>query len=197
MTGSRSYVFLAACFSLILVVGWAARADTSDKTLPNIGTVQVGKVTYVPPETKRDGGIERMLKKEYGHDYLKGARYWYNHVHLTSPTQTEVFVMAYGAGMSGTGGYSGLLLGVKGDKYVKLGRFYLVRPPVLISDHKTDGWSDIVFHVSGGGLPPGYVFCTWNGKSYDQGQPTHEAATLNGTAILSHDVQPNYGVLIH
>ena len=43
-----------------------------------------------------------------------------------------------------------------GDSYRLITDIALARNPIIVSDHKTNGWKDLIMFVAGGGTLPGY-----------------------------------------
>jgi hypothetical protein len=73
-------------------------------------------------------------------------------------------------------------------------RSTLIRPPVTVSETKTNGWHDLIITVSGGGIPAKTVALKFDGKQYplnpsDQSALSADAAT-EGTVLFPEETKP-------
>src|SRR5436190_6849072 len=108
-------------------------------------------VRRVRSETARDAKLEAAIGVEE-----EGARYYYNKVDLNGDGKPEVLVYVFGKDMCGTGGCDALIFQLVSDKYKMVSDISLVWNPIIVSQHKTHGWNDLIAFVSGGGIIPGY-----------------------------------------
>ncbi len=151
---------------------------------------------YVKSEKKPDAKIEEIIRKEIELDKTGEYKteYYYNFVDLNGDKKNEVLVYVEGFINCGTGGCNSLLLrqNEKGE-YELMTFFSPVRSPIIVSQHKTKGWQDLIFFNSGGGIMKGYYSVSkFNGKSYiDNPTVDDEAAPLKtrvkGIAYLTSE----------
>jgi hypothetical protein len=95
----------------------------------------------------------------------------------------------------GTGGCTMLVLeGQPGNTFRRVSASSLVRPPVTVSNSKTNGWRDLILQVSGGGMPAKTVALKFDGKQYPlnpSDQPALSANALTqGTVLFPEGTQP-------
>ena len=89
----------------------------------------------------------------------------------------------------GSGGCTLLVFAKVGVEYRLAARISPARVPVVVSSRRTNGWSDLVLPVAGGGVRPGYsAVLHFDGKTYPD-NPTVEPAVplrerVDGTAYL-------------
>ncbi len=67
---------------------------------------------------------------------------------------------------SGTSGGSFWVLAKKGREYIKVLETDMTWSPIILLKSKTNGWNDIVYHVTGGGVTPQYVTMTFKHSKY-------------------------------
>lgn len=88
----------------------------------------------------------------------------------------------------GTGGCTLLLSKGHKDNFTIVSRSTLVRGPLLVSDHRTKGWRDLVLEVSGGGKAPKKVALKFNGRKYPLNPPVLPAlpkdAQVSGETVF-------------
>jgi hypothetical protein len=144
-------------------------------------------------EKTRDQKLEAAIfsATEIGDSEDKETRYYYNRVDLNGDKNPEILVYVFGGGNCGTGGCNALLFHKVRGKYKLTVTFGPVRNPIIVSQHKTKGWNDLIFFNSGGGIIPGYFsVCRFNGKNYPD-NPTVERdapplkTRLKGIAYVS------------
>jgi hypothetical protein len=63
------------------------------------------------------------------------------------------------------------------------------RNPIIVTEHRTHGWKDLIMAVSGGGIQPGYyAVLEFNGQQYPENPTVPPAKRLNhsvkGVAFL-------------
>ena len=118
---------------------------------------------------------------------------YYNTVDLDPNINEEYFVELLGRYTSGTGGNTGAWIGVENGKYKILQTFTLLKMPLIISDHKTNGHRDIINASYGGGKH--YLsydtFVFKDGKySLDKSKEIKKLDdTIHGSAIFYNDVE--------
>ncbi|MGL4511409.1 hypothetical protein, partial [Cetobacterium sp.] len=149
-------------------------------------------------ETIRDIGVENAILEAYS--LQKGVDevyYSYVKIDLNNDSVPEYFVYAYGPMLSGSGGGSALILN---SDYKEISRFTLVQTPIIINNHRTKNWKDIIMNVSGGGATPNAAIMKFDGKTYPSNpslQPTlgtHDY--IDGIKIFTENISKNQGFKI-
>jgi hypothetical protein len=115
-------------------------------------------------ETQRDPALEAALLRA-SPDYTRNAvetggmeaRYAYGRVDLNGDGTEEVLAILMGSVFCGTGGCNLLLLKKEEDEYTVVNTFPISRLPIIVSDHKTAGWADLLRPEHGGGAERSYV----------------------------------------
>lgn len=161
--------------------------------------IHLSSLEYIPSETKKDILLEQAIIKEFHlEEYDDDIRYYYNKVDLNDDGNPEIFVYLVGSSVCGTGGCSGAIFNQEGEEYKLLSRFSLVRNPVIISNTKTNGYRDIIMHVSGGGIKSFFAQLKYDGTIYPSNpsiEPEIKPNTkLEGIAIIADDITKNPGI---
>lgn len=128
------------------------------------------------------------IPKEYANNTLL----YYNRVDLDPNLQEEYFVELLGRYTSGTGGNTGVWVGVKNGEYKILQIFTLMKMPLIISDHKTNGHRDLINASYGGGKH----YLSYETLVFKNGKYTLDKSkeikklddTIHGSAIFYNDV---------
>ena len=158
---------VAAAALLLLLPAAAAPLGTQRGPRPVV-------TQEVKPEPARDAKLEAAIKDPDGdgqpdnHD-PEGTfwtRYYYNRVDLNGDGEPEVLVYLFGPYMCGSGGCNTLVFRREGGGYKLVSDIPLTRNPIVVSERKTNGWNDLIFLASGGGIRAHYVVLRFNGKSY-------------------------------
>lgn len=149
-------------------------------------------------ETIKDIGVENAILEAYNLQRgVDPVYYSYVKIDLNSDSIPEYFVYAYGPMLSGSGGGSALILN---SNYKEISRFTLVQTPIIINNHRTKNWKDIIMTVSGGGATPATAIMKFDGKTYPSNpslQPTlgpHDY--VDGIKIFTEDISINKGFKI-
>lgn len=125
-------------------------------------------------------------------DYANNTILYYNTVDLDPNLNEEYFVELLGRYTSGTGGNTGAWLSVENGEYKILQTFTLLKMPLIISEHKTNGHNDLINASYGGGKH--YLsydtFVFKDGKySLDKSKEIKKLdETIHGSAIFYNDV---------
>ena len=131
-------------------------------------------VKRVRSETAPDAKLEEAIGIEE-----EGARYYYNRVDLNGDGKPEVLVYLFGKGMCGTGGCDVAIFQLVKGEYKSVSGTSLVWNPIIVSEHKTHGWNDLIAFVSGGGIIPGYyTMLRFNGRTYPENATVEPAVPL-------------------
>lgn len=118
------------------------------------------------------------------------ARYFDAAADLNGDGKDETVVYATGPAVCGTGGCPVFVFTPTAEGLRLVGDISAARPPVRRSPNNTQGWSDLVVAVGGGGLPSGNVELAFDGTSYPSNAtvpPAKPIADLNGTEVLIAD----------
>ncbi|WP_099189940.1 hypothetical protein [Tepidibacter mesophilus] len=160
--------------------------------------LDLSDVKYVGYETTKDEKLEEAIHKtmpEYDKETFGPVKYYYNKVDLNGDKKEEIFTVLYGSYVSGSGGGTGLLFD---NNYNLVTRFSLVRTPIIISDNKTNGWNDILMHVSGGGVESFYAQMKFDGKTYPSNPSVQSevkpGTKVQGKAIIANEITFNTGI---
>jgi heat shock protein HslJ len=116
------------------------------------------------------------------------GRYVYGRVDLDGDGRDEVFVYLLGSIFCGTGGCNLLLLKSAEEGYSLVNDFPISRLPVIVSEERTAGWSDIFRRESGGGAPPSIVKHTFDGTRYVERDRLPAESVPKGTEVLTGDL---------
>lgn len=156
-------------------------ADTA--WLPE-GAVQMASETE-PNEAVRTAIIDEYMIPE---EEWEATRYYYNYVDLDDDGEKEIFALAVGPSLSGSGGSSALLLEENGEV---IQTFTLVNPPVLVTDEVMNGYRELALVRSGGGAETEVVLLSYGNGAYETVSETEtviDPDLLSGTAILCNDL---------
>jgi hypothetical protein len=162
-------------------------------------------VRRVRPSLIRDASLEAAIASViYGGLAIEESdevRYHYNRVDLNGDKKPEVLVFVFGRGMCGTSGCGALIFRARGRRYELLTEVGPARNPVIVSQHRSRGWNDLVMFVAGGGILPGYyAVLRFDGKTYPENPTVAPAQPLEervkGTAYLVGDYSPDAGMAL-
>jgi hypothetical protein len=155
-------------------------------------------IRTVAPETKHDRKLEEAIQREIGES---SYTYAYNRVKLHNGEASEALVYMPGADFCGSGGCTCFIFAARGGEYRLVSRLSLTRPPIVVSSHRTNGWSDLVVFVSGGGIQPGYyAVLPFDGAKYPDNPTVNPAAPLKervgGVAYLAGADSPKFDIVV-
>lgn len=141
-------------------------------------------------EKEANESVRAAIIDEYmiPEDEWEMTRYYYNYVDLNDDGEKEIFALAVGPSVSGSGGSSALLLKEDGEV---IQTFTLVNPPVLVTDEMAGGYHKLALMRSGGGAESEVVLLSWKGGAYENvsdAETIADSAALSGTAILCNDL---------
>jgi hypothetical protein len=115
-------------------------------------------------------------------------------VDLNGDSTPDAIVALTGSYWCGTGGCTMLVFQGEDKTFKFISRSTLVRPPVTVSETKTNGWRDLVFKVSGGGMPVKMVALRFDGKKYPLNPSVRTAlpadAATNDTVLFPEGANP-------
>lgn len=158
----------------------------------------------VKSERARDPKLEEAIKRTFPENLYKPTGeidYYYNRVDLSGDGIPEVLVYLFGPEVCGTGGCDALVFKSSKDGYRLVADIVLARNPIIVSEHKTHSWHDLIMFVAGGGILPGYyAVLTYDGKTYPENPTDHPAKPLSfrqrGTAYLVESPVIGSGIVL-
>lgn len=102
---------------------------------------------------------------------------------LDQDRRPEWIVHIAGPAVCGTGGCETLVL-AQAERGLRLvARISVTRPPLVVAATSTHGWRDLIVHVRGGGILPGYdARLRYDGTSYPPNPTVEPAESLNERA---------------
>lgn len=110
-------------------------------------------------------------------------------VDLNGDSTPDAILILTGSYWCGTGGCTMLVFEGEDKTFRFVSRSTPVRPPVTVSETKTNGWRDLVLTVSGGGMPAKTVALKFDGKKYPLNPSVQTAlpaeAATKGTVLFS------------
>jgi hypothetical protein len=139
-----------------------------------------------PVPSYHDGG------RKFGASRSNGVRYFYNAVDLNNDNIAETIVYLVGGFTCGTGGCSTLVFRSDGTRLELISHLTLTNNPIIVSHQTTNGWSDLVLYVSGGGAKASYHRLRFTGNSYPENPSVEPAlerdAVINGDAYIANKI---------
>jgi len=136
--------------------------------------------------------VESRLRALYGG--LGGElRYFDAATDLNGDGRPEIIVYAHGPMLCGTGGCSTMVFTPDASGYRLVANISVSRPPIQAAAGTTNGWRDLLVHVSGGGIAEGYdAELKFDGTSYPDNPtvaPAKPATDTAGAEALIPDFQ--------
>lgn len=117
--------------------------------------------------------------------------YFAARVDLNDDGSPEWIAHVVGPSVCGTGGCDTMVFGEGGHGLELVARISATRPPIAIADTTTMGWRDLVVHVAGGGILPGYdAKLRFDGSSYPSNATVDPAEPLKGTTTGRAIIRP-------
>jgi hypothetical protein len=144
-------------------------------------TAQAGATPIVTrqiaSETRRDVAVERIVAAHV--DAGETVHYQYNRVDLNGDGTPEVLLRIDGPSLCGSGGCPLFVLRKTAGSYEEVSRTTLTWTPVVVSEHRTSGWSDLLLWQRAS--PPGgasyYALLEFESPGYPS-NPSMEPARL-------------------
>jgi len=151
----------------------------------------------VAPDKTRDAGLEEAIQREVGSNSFS---YAYNRVRLSDQSEAEFLVYLPGPDYCGSGGCTSLVFAKQKGQFQLKCRLTLVRTPIIVSFHRTNGWNDLIVFVAGGGVQPGtYSVLPFDGRNYPENPTVKPALPLRqkvtGIAYLSGADSPRHDII--
>lgn len=131
----------------------------------------------------------------------EAVTYFYNRVDLNRDGKPEVLVYLAAQSVCGSGGCTALVFKMQENEYKLISEIALASTPIVVSSQSSNGWSDLILSVAGGGIQPGrYAVLRFDGARYPE-NPTVAPATIlrrrvRGVAYLVGAGQPGSGIVI-
>jgi heat shock protein HslJ len=154
-------------------------------------------------ETEPDPQVEAAILKaspsytkavvDAGDGVGKG-RYVYARVDLNGDGKDEVLVYTLGSVFCGTGGCNLLLFTPAEDGYTLVNDFPITQNPVVISETRTAGWSDLYRHEAGGGAMSSFVRHAFDGRRYAPKERTPGRQAPPGRRLFDADLTFDQGI---
>jgi hypothetical protein len=167
-------------------------------------TVQSGSTptvtSTVSSEKAHDAALEKAVSRLLRLEKEDRNYYRYNRVDLNGDGVPEILVQVQGPFVCGSGGGCPLLVfKKKGNDYESVAQIGLTWLPLVVSDHRTRGWSDLILwqRSYGNAQPSHYEVLVFDGKSYSRrpsGAQADEA--MSGVAYMIDGRQSASGILL-
>lgn len=139
-----------------------------------------------PPPPASSSSVEALLREKYA-DFAPDVYIFQSDVDLNGDGADESIVHVVSPMLCGTGGCNTLVFTPRGDRFELVGDITVTRPPIRVSTDTTNGWRNLIVHISGGGVPVFEGEITFDGSQY-QSNPTapmaQPAADLDSAEIV-------------
>lgn len=167
----------------------------------NIILIENEKIASVLSEKEKNLELEKALKEKYELDEkaAKETRYYYNYVDLNGDGINEIFAEVVGPYVSKSGEDNAVIYKESNGILEEIDDFSFVRNPVIISEEKTNGWSNIVVESSGYGNEKKYAVLKYDGDSYsdvNESETINSIKDISGVAIISNDMENGNGLYL-
>ncbi|MEB3358719.1 MAG: hypothetical protein VKK04_18480 [Synechococcales bacterium] len=169
-----------------------ARPTTPRESVKQPASEAQASLQYVDAETTPDPALEQAILDYLSPELPCGTdenpvRYLHNEADLNGDGLKEAIAYLTGPQTCGTGGCTTLIYEPTEAGYELVTRLTLVNYPIVVSDETTQGWSDLVLTVEGGGATPGYRRLKYNGTTYPSNpstQPPVADEDVSGKAFV-------------
>ena len=115
-------------------------------------------------------------------------------VDLNGDSTPDALAILTGPYWCGTGGCTMLVFQGEDKNFNLVSSSTLVRPPLTVSETKTEGWRDLVLTVSGGGVPAKTVALKFDGQKYPRNPSVQSALTAGaptkGAVLFAEGTNP-------
>jgi putative lipoprotein len=113
--------------------------------------------------------------------YEGDFRYYARPVDLNGDGRDEIVAHVVSPMYCGTGGCPTLVFTQHDGGLRKVSYVSITRPPIVAAETTSNGWRDLVVHVSGGGILPGYdARLRFDGRSYPLNPSVPPAEPVKG-----------------
>jgi uncharacterized protein len=130
--------------------------------------------------------VDAAIRKDYVWPDLE-TRYLDGSIDLNADGKPELIVHVVGPMACGTGGCPTMVFTPSGSGYRLVTTISVSNPPVRASLASTQGWRNLIVHVSGGGAEARDVELLFDGKSYPR-NPTVPGTRVKSTTANGGDV---------
>lgn len=132
-------------------------------------------------------GVESELRALYS-DFSGEVRYFDGTSDLNRDGKPETIVYVVSPMLCGTGGCETLVFTPSASGYELVARISVSRPPIQVASRSSNGWYNLLVHVEGGGILPGYdAELQFDGKAYPSNPtvpPVKRAPDTEGGEIV-------------
>jgi len=148
-----------------------------------------GCQTPAGPQPVSDHALGAAIRQSLGVD-AGSFRYYSRAIDLNSDGRDEVVVYVVSPMYCGTGGCPTIVFTPQDGGLREVSSISITRPPIVAAETKSNGWRDLVVHVSGGGIIPGYeARLRFDGRSYPSNPSVPPAepvkGAVKGTVLIS------------
>ncbi len=187
------FVFGGFFLSLLLTACNSEVQPNSQETSPATQAVATTKSVDASLQTSLEQAIVAEIKKEGFQP--EDQKFFGDYVDLNNDGIQDAVVILTGGVWCGTGGCTMKVFQGQGNKTFRLvSTSSLIRPPLTVSENKTNGWRDLIVEVSGGGVPAKTVALKFDGKAYPLNPSTQPAipanTTTKGTVLFPEGTEP-------
>lgn len=198
----RSLIVLTNIIAALSILNFSVQAQNGEVEKLNFigGLKQIDKTQEMPSEKVRDRQLEKAIfrdNSEYAEVYPQlssPASYSYNLIDLNGDKNPEIVVHLQGQFFCGSGGCNTSIYKQVGKNYKLITQIGLNHPPIIVSNHKTQGWSDLIipqFANSLGVNAHGYYVLKFNGRSYPEnpgdGVKLAKTSNITGRALFNNN----------
>lgn len=147
-------------------------------------------VRTVKPERVRNQRLESAIVRAFAEDRDPSRGeicYYYNFVDLNGDGKPEALVYLFGPSICGTGGCLAEVYSSGKRRFELVSDIELARNPIIVSQHATRGWRDLIMFTFGGSTEPGYyAVLRFNGRRYAVSASLgSRSRRVRGTAYLA------------
>ncbi len=136
--------------------------------------------------------LEGELRSRYG-DLGGELRYLDGSTDLDGDGHPELFVYVVGPMVCGSGGCNTLVFTPDGEGFRQVAEISVSRTPIQALERRSNGWRNLLVHVSGGGILPGYdAELRFDGLEYPSNPtvpPAEKALNTAGAEIVIPDFE--------
>ena len=158
-----------------------------------VSLLLAGAVLAAPPLFAQDEAAFAPLEPKLDALYrdLPGPiHYFATQVDLNGDAHPEFVVHVAGPMVCGSGGCDTLIFAERDEGPTLVASITVTRPPIVVARTKTNGWRDLIVHVSGGGILPGHdARLRFDGTTYPQNPTVEPAEALaeepQGTVVIT------------
>jgi hypothetical protein len=201
---SRSLIFISGTIATIFIFSFPGQAQKIEleKSSFTQGLKQINKSQEIASANVRDRKLEKAIiidNSGYAEIYSKlsfPASYSYNRIDLDGDKKSEIVVHLQGQYFCGSGGCSTSIYKQFGQNYKLITQIGPNRSPIIVSNNKTKGWSDLIIHQSArsvGVANQGYYVLKFNGRSYPEnpgdGVKLAKKSNMNGRALFNDNAK--------